>query len=195
MKHILSIILSLYLSQSFISAHEIGTIPTSTSWMNVTKASRISIELDDQVTDGCWVNTSQSLDDVELELIRSGYDNITSKNYDGTLHIIVSAMGWQPGKTAGCVAYVSIEARQLTFDSIMRQDHSLVQIDYRSIFKNGALQSGPKSGFSAYIADGHTNLIKKFIVDINRQKREILSEVNEIENMASRSFWRNYFGR
>lgn len=104
----LSFTLTFLLSQS-VSAEVVGRVTGNPQWHFVDKYKNFEIELYDDVSGGCWVNTGGSKNAIELEIIRSGGSIIE----DGALtpSINIKALGYPI--TGGCTVFASVDVRTI----------------------------------------------------------------------------------
>jgi len=181
-------ILPLFISKPVFSETEF-VIYQNPAWHYVEKIKKFSVQLNDQVEDGCWINASRSKDLVELELLRSG--STISDAPERSTRIYISATGYASSEQS-CAVNVNLEVYYTDTRSIYSTDGEFLSIYNGKLWDRFRIMTGPKSSMSERVHDAHQAMIQSFLVELSKNAGAVRSEILENAPAEKEEHWRSF---
>lgn len=160
-------------------------------WFMVKDSSLFQVNVNDQVTDGCWLTASETKNVVELELQRSQY-HATKELTTLPPRIILNALGYQVS-TGGCVVYVELRVSAFDTTVIDNDGHEITSLFYSDLYTKGTMLSGQQDTMSQRVKNTFQSLIQEFLVVLDKRVREIERQAMEDLSENRREHWKTYF--
>ena len=132
------------------------------------------VEKNDEVSDGCWRSTDQSVDRVKLELIRSGSKLENEKDFNNL--VSVDALGYETSDYS-CAVLVKIDVYSPSIREAEIDGVKVSGVFRHIIWGSSTLLTGPKSGMSKRIAETHESQIRSFLVAMSVNSEAFRKEV------------------
>lgn len=172
-----------------------GLIFNNPVWHFVDGIEGLVVHVDDQIDDGCWARPKVSETQVSLELIRHGY-KILENGSDEALFvpdIWIAGLGYAD---AAGVCIVTLQINVYAIDTRrLSPDNSGIEISalYNTLlWSNNYVLSGSKDSMNQRIADAHAEIIRKFLLDLEKNSNEVRKEILETVPENRKAVWRSY---
>lgn len=159
-----------------------------TRWLSVEKG-KFEVFVFDQVKDGCWTNSAAVKTAVELELNRSGYE-LAGDDEHASNAIFLTSLGFL--QSGICVATYSFEVYTSDTVRFYSGEHRVLSLYHSQLWEDSGVLAGGKSKMNSGLKDSYVNMTQEFLVNIAKQKKNVVREIIEKSTDPERSFWENY---
>ena len=159
-----------------------------TRWLSIENG-KFEVFVFDQVKDGCWTNSGAVKTAVELELNRSGYE-LASDDEDASNAIFLTSLGFS--QSGICVATYSFEIYTGDTVRFYSGEHGVLSLYRSQLWENSGVLAGGKSKMNSGLKDSYVTLTQEFLVDVVKQKKNVVKEIIEKSSGSERSFWESY---
>jgi hypothetical protein len=162
------------------------SIAQDPAWLIAANRRAFKVTKQDQVTDGWWTSTADSLNRIKLEILRSG-GTIEGDYFLGP-NVVASAVGYEvsPGN---CVVMVQVRVTTLGLRQFSANGVELDALFERYFWLGSVLLSGPKLDMSRRVAETHEALIRDFLVDLDTNAQAFKAKAKTIMTEADYSSW------
>ncbi len=151
-------------------------LPYDPSWHFINKNKQIVVKKIDEVTDGCWTNTHDSVDRAKLEFIRNGFEIEEDNRFAPVVYI--SALGYELN-SGSCAVSVEVEVYTVGVREAEIRGMKTGSLYRYSLWSSGSILTGSKAGMNERIAKSHEQAIRSFLVFMNQRNREISDEIDK----------------
>jgi hypothetical protein len=160
-------------------------------WLSITNNSTFKVNVSDQVTDGCWTNSTSVKTAVELELKRSGFKLATDKD-SFSYRINLNTLGFE--KAGICVTSYKMEMLWLGLDYVVFDGHRVTSLGNRIFWRRSGIYTGGKNIISGGLKETYVNIIQEFLVDIDKKKKENLDNILEVskKDAKAKAYWEKF---
>ncbi len=148
-------------------------LPANPQWLMIDRNREVFVRKSDQVTGGCWRNTQRSIDEVSLELIRSGFDIAKTDDF-GTI-AEVTAIGYALNQY-NCAVIVQINVWTPVLQDVIVDGKEFTSIYRHKIWSTSSILTGPKNGMSSRVAQTHRHMVQSFLLDLASETKNVLTQ-------------------
>ncbi|QFS82334.1 hypothetical protein [Roseivivax sp. THAF197b] len=187
---ILALAYSIIFSPLATAQEDFFAIEGDPSWVFLSKYREASVSINDQVSGGCWIDPTASMNVVQLELLRSSI-HIEEGSFF-TPEIFVSANGYAIDDYS-CAANVKLKVWATGFRNVHNEELKLPSIYRYSLWSSSYLLTGSKGDMSSRITEAHQNLIRSFLVDLEKNSQAFSRAAVKDLDGHLRDRWLEYF--
>ena len=179
-----ALVISLFQSNAFAQGAEQGILfGHDFDIVAISPATEVTVVVNDDVSDGCWLNAPRVRSAVERELLDAGYVQIVEERVWGA-EFYISALGYETS-TNQCAVYLSLSLSIVDSDRRLGEGVDWIAISYQEVRSFGVLLTGPKSQMSGRILDNVEGFVDELLVELQQTKNLMRAAVTETENSES----------
>ncbi len=159
-------------------------------WLGVKQTSTFQTIMSDEVSGGCWTNKKAVQTAIELELNRSNYKIEYSDKKTPNYKVFVASVGFI--KAGFCVVTYNLEVWRLDATSYHTSGHEVLSLRRAMLWSGRGVLTGAKQKMSNWLKETYTDLIKEFLVDINKNREAVLNRVRGSATGEEKTFWNSF---
>lgn len=164
------------------------------AWLHLLEAEKYSIDVDDQIKDGCWTDSEGSKNSVKLQLMRSGYDvvDMGSDDYDAfEPRIWLRGLGYKQENNSTCVISLMLKVDYPDVSAYSTDEFELKSLYVKQVASYRVVLTHSRYSSNSRIQDAFDDLVKDFLIDLQDRKRAIVSLIRAKEESEERAYWLN----
>lgn len=148
-------------------------------WLKINNETEFTIRGTDGVKDGCWTNIEAAKNAVAIEFQRSGYKAEVSEINIFAPKIFLYAVGYETTNFICIVSYNLVFNILGVSSPTFGEEHKVTSLHFSQIWRRSGIMSGPKGDMSQRIKDTFVELAQQLLLDIPKERREVLKAVRE----------------
>ncbi len=168
-------------------------------WLTAAQRKVVTLDVEDNMSNGCWTNVSATQTAIALEFTRSNYTILAMEESPtadsvGGVFVYFSAFGYGL-KSGACIGVIEMKVNVLDTTSLNSNDLEATALIERTIYEAPILLlTGPKSEFSGRIKVAMVEQIQQYLVMLPKKVVEVSSAVVDKASESEKAQWRNLFG-